>query len=82
MLLLNVYSFAIFSIVIFSLIAYLILRRGINARSLILTGLLAVTILGVWFVLRPQPGTQANRDAIISQIGQGIPVLVEIQSPY
>lgn len=82
MRLLNQYSFAIFSIVVFGVAAYLILRRGFNARSLTFTSLIAVVLFGIWFVLRPQPGTQANRDAIMSQIGQGVPVLVEIQSPY
>ena len=80
--LLNQYSFAIISAIFLITSAILILRRGFSVQKILLLGLLAIALLAGWSFLRPQPGTDASREQILSQVGQGTPVLIEMQSPY
>ena len=80
--LLNQYSFAIFGAIIVIASAIFILRRGFSIQKIFLVGILAFASLVTWSYLRPQPGTDASRTQILSHIGQGTPVLIEIQSPY
>ena len=80
--LLNQYSFAIFGAIIIIVSAILILRRGFSIQKILLVGIMAFVLLVAWSYLRPQPGTDASRTQILSQVGQGTPVLIEIQSPY
>lgn len=79
---LNQYSFALIGVVIFIVAATLILRRVDNPWRIILVILIAGVLVISWFSLRPQQGTKASREEILSQIGQGIPVLIEVQSQY
>lgn len=80
--LVNHYSFALICFVIFIVVALTVLRRGFQVRNLIFIGLTAISLLAAWFALRPQAGMKASQNEITSLIGQGIPVLLEIQSPY
>lgn len=82
MRLLNQYSFALIGLVIFIFAAAVILRRVDNPWRIGLVILVAGVLLISWFLLRPQKGTNASRDEILLQIGQGIPVLIEVQSQY
>jgi hypothetical protein len=80
--LLNQYSFAIISALLLVTSAFLILRRGFSVQKILLVGLLAIVLLAGWSFLRPHPGTDASREQILSQVGRGTPVLIEMQSPY
>ena len=48
----------------------------------VLVSLWAMSLLVVCFLLRPKPGTNANRNELLNHIGRGISVLIEVQSPY
>ena len=79
---LNQYSFALTGLIIFILAAVLILRRVDNPWRIILVFLVAGVLAISWLSLRPQQGTKASREEILNQIGQGTPVLIEVQSQY
>jgi hypothetical protein len=67
---------------ILGLAAFILLRDGVKLRDvLLLCGLLVLLIL-VWLPLRPRQKLPAQGAGLISQIGAGLPVLLEIQSPY
>ncbi len=82
MRMLNQYSFALIGVVIFIVAVFLILRHADNPWRILLVFLVAVVLVVSWYLLRPQQGTKASRDEILNQIGQGTPVLIEVQSQY
>ncbi len=59
-----------------------IMRKGYNPKdALILLGIGAI-LLVVWLFIRPQ---QASTDDFVQfqdELGQGLPVLLEMKSPY
>jgi drug/metabolite transporter (DMT)-like permease len=79
---LNQYSFALIGVVIFIVAVAVILRRFDNPWRILLILIVAGVLVISWFSFRPQPGTKASRADILNQIGQGIPVLLEVQSQY
>lgn len=61
---------------------YWLLRDGVKKRDLALLGSLLVIMVITWFIIRPRP-TPASDSAVLQlQIGAGVPVLLQFQSPY
>lgn len=78
----NHYSLLIPALVILAVAAYLLLRRSVERRKVLtLVGLLA-GMLVVWLIIRPRPTPASNPMELYNQIGAGVPVLVEFQSPF
>ncbi len=68
--------------IIFTLSAYFLLRGERSAKKLAVLTLIGVALVGAWFAIRPQSGSEAPADSLRAEIGQGTPVLLELQSPY
>lgn len=82
MQILNQYSFLIFSLAGLAALAVLLKRAG-RGRVRLATLVVAAVLLGAsWLVLRPAATPAANVGQVRDQIGQGVPVLLELQSPY
>jgi len=80
----NQYSFVIFAAVIFLVAAFLLIKRAnLRWQDALPLGLLAVSLVAAWIVLRPvaTPSIQSAQK-VQATIGQGQPFLLEFQSPY
>jgi hypothetical protein len=73
-------SFVIVALFLLGTAVIALRQRGWETRSwLILGGLAAVLVTG-YFSLRPSPATSETVEQIWAQVGQGTPVLLELQS--
>ncbi len=82
MIWINHNSTLILGIGIFVLAAFFLLRDGVKLKDvLLLCGLLVLLVL-LWLPLRPRQKLPAQGAGLLAQIGAGLPVLLEIQSPY
>jgi hypothetical protein len=63
--------------------AVILLRRSPRWPQFLAFGVLVLGLAGAWILLHPRQTSQVN-DAtqVQARIGQGIPVLLEFQSPY
>jgi hypothetical protein len=80
--LINRYSFVFIGVLVLAVAGYFLLRNGITREGLLLFIGITLGLGAVWFVIRPQKGVSSSSYEIQSQIGAGIPVLLEFQSPY
>jgi len=64
------------------LVAALLLRDGLRPADLIALGALCLGLALAYALLRPRDSTQTQADDARARIGQGVPVLLEFQSPY
>ncbi len=80
----NQFSFVLAGIFVLAVAGILIIRRhrGFHQREMVILLLLAGMIGLGWLVLRPINSPSMNSQQLRAQIGQGIPVLIEFQSPY
>jgi uncharacterized membrane protein YccC len=60
----------------------LLLRHHPKWPRIVVFGLLVVGMTLAWFILRPRQTVQLSPSQVQASIGQGIPVLLEFQSPY
>lgn len=82
MQIINQYSFAIFGLAGLLLLALLLARGGRGRGRLVVLALAAVALAGGWLMVRPTATPGAGVAQVRSQIGAGVPVLLELQSPY
>ena len=80
----NQYSYVLTGIFLLVLLAGLLAwrRKHFGARDTGLLLLLAALLAGGWLVLRPKAALPTTVEQIRAQVGQGMPVLLEFQSPY
>lgn len=78
--LINHNSAVLFSFVILLVGAIVLIRRGIETRRVAAFGVLVVLVAAAFFSMRPSAGTDSSAAEITTQIGGGIPVLLEFQS--
>ncbi|MBT3315663.1 MAG: hypothetical protein HN390_13725 [Anaerolineae bacterium] len=82
MSLINHYSILWGVAFLFALFAYIFRKDDAKKKKLyIITGS-AVVLLGFWFTARAQTGSTESASALRQEIGQGQPVLLELQSPF
>jgi len=82
MIWINHNSTFVLGIGILVLAAFFLLRDGVKLKDiLLLCGLLGLLLL-IWLPLRPRQKLPAQGTGLLSQIGAGLPVLLEIQSPF
>ena len=73
-------SFVIIALFLLIIAAIFLVQRGWEARSwLVLGGLTALLIAG-YFSLRPSPASSETLEELWAQVGQGTPVLLQLQS--
>ena len=68
--------------ILFALAAYFLTRGERSAKKLGILAIVGVALVGTWFAIRPQSGLDAPTASLRAEIGQGTPVLLELQSPY
>ena len=68
--------------IIFVLAAYFLMRGERSAKKQIALTLIGLALVGAWFAIRPQSGSGESASTLRAAIGQGMPVLLELQSPY
>lgn len=82
MRIINQYSFLVAAVFLIGLLAILANRTRAKQGAYLVLALVAVVILVAWYFLRPTPSVLADAAEIQAQIGSGVPVLLEFQSPY
>ena len=82
MKIINQYSFLWGAVFLLLILAILLFRNGIKKMDFAILAGAAALIVVIWLLVRPQATPNANSDNIQSQIGMGLPVLLEFQSPY
>ena len=68
--------------ILFALATYFLLRGERSAKKQIALALIGVALVATWFAIRPQSGSNEAADTLRAAIGQGQPILLELQSPY
>ncbi len=82
MSLINHYSILWGVAFLFALFVYIFRKDDARKKRLyIVTGGVFV-LLAVWFTMRVQTGSTESASLLRGQIGQGQPVLLELQSPF
>jgi hypothetical protein len=79
---LNLYSALLLILIILVIAGRYLLRRGVDRKRILFFALLAVAVIGGWYLLRPVQTPHQASAQLRSQIGAGRPVLLEFQSPY
>lgn len=79
---LNQYSFVITAAAVIIILAVLLARRGLQRTDLLAVGSLVLGFTFAYFLLQPGESTLGDAEAVRGQIGVGMPVLLELQSPY
>lgn len=82
MALINQYSFLLVSLAAIGLLAFLLLRDGARSSDWVALGSLALGFLLAYSLLQPGPSTAQQAEEALGRIGNGQPVLLELQSPY
>lgn len=79
---LNHNSTIILGLGIMALAGFFLLRDGFKRTDLFYLGILAALLVLLWLGLRPRQVLPGQGAELKSQIGAGLPVLLEIQSPF
>ncbi len=80
--LVNHYSVVFAAALILGLTAYGLLKDGFSPRDGVILMLVAAGLVLVWLVIRPQAGEKSAQERLSAHLGQGTPLLLELQSPY
>lgn len=82
MSLINHYSILWGVAFLFALFLFLFRKDEVKKKKLFAITGVVVVLLAVWFTTRAQTGSKAVASALREEIGQGQPVLLELQSPF
>jgi hypothetical protein len=82
MQIINQYSLIIFGLVGLIAAALLLMRNGKGRGRLAALAVVVLALLAGWAAVRPTATPAAAVSEVRAQIGQGLPVLLELQSPY
>jgi hypothetical protein len=82
MSLINHYSILWGFVIVLIPLTFFLLRDGAKKKDFVILGGIAVLLLGVLLLIRPEAGSRETTSALRGQIGQGQPVLLELQSPF
>lgn len=78
----NHYSIVITFVFVFMLTAFFTLRGGAQPRDFYLLAALAAALFAAWTFLRPTAKDAETTSEFQASLGQGQPVLLELQSPF
>jgi hypothetical protein len=80
---LNQYSFLWMAGALLLLVVLLLVRRKSKSGAFVALVVVAAALAGAWLLFRPtQTPLMDDAKKVQSMIGQGMPVLLEFQSPY
>ncbi len=82
MQIINQYSLIIFGLVGLIAMALVLMRSGKGRGRIAMLAVIALALLAGWVAVRPTATPVAAVSQVRAQIGQGLPVLLELQSPY
>jgi hypothetical protein len=82
MQIINQYSLIIFGLVVLIAVALVLMRSGKGRGRIAVLAVIALALLAGWVAVRPTATPAAAVSQVRAQIGQGLPVLLELQSPY
>ncbi len=80
MSIINQYSFVVFGLAGALALALLLSRSG--RRRMAVIALAGAGLTALWLIVRPAATPAADVAQVRGQIGQGVPVLLKMQSPY
>ncbi len=79
----NQYSAVWIAVFLVIIAGVILLRRRPKWPQITIFGILVIGLVAVWIFLHPrQSGPVLDAGQVQGSIGQGIPVLLEFQSPY
>jgi hypothetical protein len=79
----NQYSVVWIGALLVIIMGYFLLRRKLKWFQVLAFGILLLGLGSMWVLLHPRQTDRINSAAQVeASIGQGIPVLLELQSPY
>ena len=79
---LNQHSFIVAAVAAIFTLTAILLRDGVRRSDLVAIGALCLGLAMAYALLGPGRSTEREISVVHSQIGQGGPVLLELQSPY
>jgi hypothetical protein len=83
MKLVNQYSAVWIAVFLVAVAGVILLRHSPKWPQFLVFGLLVLGLVAAWIFLHPRQSAQVMDAARVqASIGQGIPVLIELQSPY
>jgi hypothetical protein len=82
MQIINQYSLIIFGLAGLIAVALVLTRSGKGRGRMAVLAVVALALLAGWAAVRPTATPAAAVSQVRAQIGQGLPVLLELQSPY
>jgi hypothetical protein len=82
MQIINQYSLIILGLVGLIAVALVLTRNGKGRGRMAVVAVVALALLAGWVAVRPTATPAAAVSEVHAQIGQGLPVLLELQSPY
>ena len=83
MKLVNQYSAVWIAVFLVAVAKVILLRHSPKWPQFLVFGLLVLGLVAAWIFLHPRQSAQVMDAARVqASIGQGIPVLIELQSPY
>jgi hypothetical protein len=79
----NQYSAVWICVLVILVAGFVLLQRKPRWLQFLVFGVLVIGLVGAWVLLHPRQTAQVlNATQVQTTIGQGIPVLLEFQSPY
>jgi hypothetical protein len=79
----NQYSAVWIAAFLVAVAGVILLRHSPKWPQFLVLGVLVLGLVAAWILLHPRQTTQVNDAAQVqASIGQGMPVLLEFQSPY
>jgi uncharacterized membrane protein len=82
MQIINQYSLIIFGLVGLITVALVLMRFGKGRGRIAVLAVIGLALLAAGTAVRPTATPAAAVSQVRAQIGQGLPVLLELQSPY
>ena len=82
MQIINQYSIIVFGLTGLIAVSLVLMRSGKRRGRMAVLAIVALALLAGWLAVRPTATPAAAVSQVLSQIGQGLPVLLELQSPY
>ena len=78
----NHYSMVMSFIFVLAVVAFFLLRDGATTKDFYILAMVAGLLVFAWTVLRPATDTTETVSQLQVEIGQGQPILLELQSPF
>jgi hypothetical protein len=78
----NQYSFLLLGAFLLVALSLVLFRDGIRQNDLVAVGSLLLGLVFAYVLFRPSASAEGDPASSLDRIGGGVPVLLELQSPY